>query len=116
MTTNWEYARWSLTVSLLLWSFGQVPVLSLPPYCRHRTKKKVPPKQHFFAILGLCEEDIVYLGGCLLIHGRGAVGVDIHGGGDVGMADASLDSFEVDTGFYHHGSTAMAKVMEADVL
>ena len=41
LTTNWEYARWSLSVSPLLWSFGQVPVLTLPTYCRHRTKKKV---------------------------------------------------------------------------
>ena len=32
------------------------------------------------------------------------------------MANASLDGFKVDPSLYHHGSTAMAKVMEADVL
>lgn len=34
LTTLREYARWSLFVSPLLWSFEATPVLSLPPYCR----------------------------------------------------------------------------------
>ena len=32
------------------------------------------------------------------------------------MADPSLDGFEVDPSLYHHGSAAMAKVMEPNVL
>ena len=44
------------------------------------------------------------------------MGIGIHGSGDVGMADASLDCFHVDASFNHHGSAAMAKIMEADLL
>ena len=44
------------------------------------------------------------------------MGVGVHGSGDVGMADAGLDSFHVDASFDHHGGAAVAKIMEADLL
>ena len=44
------------------------------------------------------------------------MGIGVHGSGDVGMADAGLDSFHVDASFDHHGSTAMAQIMEANGL
>ena len=50
-------------------------VLFLPPYCRRGEAKKVLPKQHFLLSWGLCEEDVIQLICCALIHGRGAVGI-----------------------------------------
>ena len=84
--------------------------------CRRRTEKKCCRSSTFLLSWGLCEENVIQLICCALIHGRGAVGVSVHGSGDVSMADTGLDSFHVDASFDHHGSTAMAQIMDKIIL
>ena len=49
-----------------------MPVLSLPPYYCRRTEKKCCQSSTFLLSQGLCEEDVIQLICCALIHGGGA--------------------------------------------
>ena len=64
---------------------------------------------------GVCEEVVELLGG-VTVHGLSAVGVDIQCHTDIGVAEASLEGFGIDTGLRECRGAAVAKIMKADVL